>query len=342
VTPSSPSYGQTLSFDTTVAPVAPGDGTPTGEVTFKVNKFAGTSDATGYVAFDPATDLLPAGAHHVEAYYAGDDNFTGSQSNAFVVTVDRAETTVSYLGDYLAITGNGFTFKADVDSPVGSCVTGRAVTFTLLDGTTTVESFTATSGAGGAVTKTVSTTGWTLGAFDVLVEVAETANCAAADNEAAADVVTVASPGAAATGGGWYFWRDSGAGKRVSFGFTVSKQADNSYKGSLLLMNQGMWRIKANLDSFTRTDAQGQAGGTGTLYQWVLAVPGDPTSGSWQNPRTVSFKIVFTDEAAGRAKGKKGVVVDQFALTQISVRSSNPPLPVSTLKGLRGGNIVLR
>jgi hypothetical protein len=342
VTPSSPSYGQTLSFDTTVAPVAPGDGTPTGAVTYKVNKFAGTPDATGYVSFDPATDLLPAGTHHVEAYYAGDDNFTGSQSNAFVVTVDQAETTVSYLGDYLAIAGNDFTFKANVDSPVGSCETGRAVTFKLLDGATVVQSFTATSGAGGAVTKTVSTTGWTLGAFDVLVEVAESSdgNCAAADNEAAMDVITVASPGDAATGGGWYFWKDSGAGKRVNFGFTVSKQADNSYKGSLLLMNQGVWRIKANLDSFTRTDAQGQAGGTGTLYQWVLADPGDPTSGSWQNPRPVSLKITFTDEAAGKAKGRKGTVVDQFALTNISVKGAT--LPVSGLKGLRGGNIVLR
>jgi hypothetical protein len=340
VTPAHPTYGQTLSFDTTVAPVAPGDGTPSGDVTYKVNKFAGTPDATGYVDFDPASDLLPAGTHHVEAYYAGDDNFTGSQSNAFVVEVDQAETTVAYLGDYLAILGNDFTVKANVDNPVGSCETGRAVTFTLDNGVDTPIVITATSGAGGAVSKTVSTTGWPLGQYDVLVEVAETANCTAADNAEAMDVVTVASPGDAATGGGWYFWKDAGAGKRVNFGFTVSKQADNSYKGSLLLMNQGVWRLKGNLDSYTRTDAAGQAGGTGTLYQWVLADPGDPTTGSWQNPRTVSFKIAFTDEAAGRAKGKKSTVVDKFALTNLSVRGAT--LPVSGLKDLKGGNIVLR
>lgn len=340
VTPASPTYGQTLSFDTTVAPVAPGAGTPSGAVTYQVNKFAGTADATGYQAFDPATDLLPAGTHHVEAYYAGDDNFTGSQSDAFVVEVDKAETTVAYLGDYLAILGNSFTFKANVDSPVGSCEVGRDVTFSLLDGSTVVRSFTATSGAGGAVSKTVDTTGWPTGEYDVLVEVAGTANCTAADNAGAMDVVTVASPGDAATGGGWYFWKDSGAGKRVNFGFSVSKEADNTYKGSLLLMNQGVWRLKGDLNSYTRTDQAGQAGGTGTLYQWVLADPSDPTSGSWQNPRGVSFKVGFSDYAAGKAKGKKSVVVDQFALTNLSVRGTT--LPVSGLKNLMGGNIVLR
>lgn len=342
VTPANPTYGQTLSFDTIVAPVAPGAGTPSGEVTYEVNKFAGTPEATGYQAFDPSTDLLPAGTHHVEAIYPGDDSFEGSRSNAFVVEVDKAETTVSYLGDYLAILGNDFTFKANVDSPVGTCEVGREVTFTLLDGSTPVGSFTATSGAGGAVSKTVSTTGWLAGEFDVLVEVAGSSdgNCASADNAGAMDVVTVASPGDAATGGGWYFWKDAGASKRVNFGFTVTKEADNTYKGSLLLMNQGAWRLKGDLDSFTRTDAKGQAGGTGTLYQWVLADPSDPTTGSWQNPRTVSFKIAFTDMAAGKATGKKGAVVDQFALTNLSVRGAT--LPVSGLKGLKGGNIVLR
>jgi hypothetical protein len=126
----------------------------------------------------------------------------------------------------------------------------------------------------------------------------------------------------------------------VNFGFTVSKEADNTYKGSLLLMNQGAWRLKGDLNSYTRTDQAGQAGGTGTLYQWVLADPSDPATGSWQNPRPVSFKVAFSDYVAGKAKGKKGVVVDQFALTNISVRGAT--LPVSGLKSLMGGNIVLR
>lgn len=340
VTPSSPTYGELVSFDTTVAPVAPGDGTPTGAVSYKVNKFAGTPDATGYVDFDPATDLLPAGTHHVEAYYAGDGNFNGSQSNAFVVTVDQAETTVAYLGDYLAITGNDFLLKADVDSSAAGCLVGREVTFTLDDGVHTPIVLDATSGAGGAVSKLVSNVSWPTGQYDVLVEVAESDNCTAADNAAAADVITVASPGDAATGGGWYFWKDSGAAKRVNFGFTVSKEADNSYKGSLLLVNQGAWRLKGNLDSFTKDGSAGQAGGTGTLYQWVCSNPSDPLTCSWQNPQAVSFKIMFTDYAAGKAKGKKSAVVDQFALRQISVRNST--LPISDLKDLKGGNIVLR
>jgi len=342
VAPLMRTYGVTLSFTTTVAPVAPGAGTPTGAVTYVVNKF-GNSDVpnVGWEAYDPATDVLPAGTHNVEALYPGDDNFNDSRSDTFVVTVDKATSTVTYLGDYLAIVGNDFTFKANVDSAVPDCKGSRSVTFKLTDGTTVVRSFTASSGAGGAVTRTVSTTGWTPGEFDVLVQVAESGNCTAADNAAAMDLITVASPGAAATGGGWYFWKESGAAKRVNFGFAVSQQADKTYKGSLLLMNQGAWRLKGTMDSFTRAEAQGQAGGTGTLSQWVCTNQSDPLTCSWQNPRAVSFKISFTDLAAGKAGGKKTVVVvDQFALSQISLKGST--LPVSLLMPLKGGNIVLR
>ena len=148
-----------------------------------------------------------------------------------MVTVEQ--TTVSYLGDYLAIVGTSFVLKANVDSTVASCRTGRAVTFTLDDGVGGLAPIIvtgATSGAGGAVSKAVDTSGWAPGEYYVLVEVAASSdgNCTAADNATSMDLVTVAPASAAATGGGWYFWKADGAGKRVNFGFTVSKQTDNT------------------------------------------------------------------------------------------------------------------
>ena len=66
----------------TVAPVAPGAGTPTGTVTFSVDGTSvGTADLTHGTASLDYT--LPSGkTHAVSATYAGDTNFTGSSASA--------------------------------------------------------------------------------------------------------------------------------------------------------------------------------------------------------------------------------------------------------------------
>jgi hypothetical protein len=63
----------------TVAPVAPGAGTPTGTVTFmKGNTVLGTAQLVGGQAFLYLGSTLGPGKHTVTAIYSGDDDFLGS------------------------------------------------------------------------------------------------------------------------------------------------------------------------------------------------------------------------------------------------------------------------
>lgn len=78
---------------------------------------------------------------------------------------------------------------------------------------------------------------------------------AAANAASLKAVRMVASPGAAATGGGWYTLSGSG---RVNFGFTVRKvdstcASNCAYKGQLLLINTGKWWLKGNLTTYSKT-----------------------------------------------------------------------------------------
>jgi hypothetical protein len=61
----------------------------------------------------------------------------------------------------------------------------------------------------------INTTGWQEGIYTIKASFAGTASCESSSDEA---TLTVASPGEAATGGGWYTLPGSG---RANFGFTV-------------------------------------------------------------------------------------------------------------------------
>jgi hypothetical protein len=80
--------GQTLTLNATVAPVAPGSGTPTGNVSFYDGAtLLGTAPVQGDMAsFNPAQ--LSPGTHSITATYGGDADFTGSTSPAFSEVVN--------------------------------------------------------------------------------------------------------------------------------------------------------------------------------------------------------------------------------------------------------------
>jgi hypothetical protein len=69
--------GTSVTFTMTLSPVAPGAGTPTGTVNFRINGSIGGSGAltSGVAAF--ASNSLPHGTNTVIAEYAGDQNFVG-------------------------------------------------------------------------------------------------------------------------------------------------------------------------------------------------------------------------------------------------------------------------
>jgi hypothetical protein len=80
--PNPADFGQSVTLTATVAPVAPGAGTPTGTVTFLDGSvMLGTSTLTS-AHTATFTMLLAAGSHSLTASYGGDPNFSGSASSA--------------------------------------------------------------------------------------------------------------------------------------------------------------------------------------------------------------------------------------------------------------------
>ena len=150
----------------------------------------------------------------------------------------------------------------------------------------------------------------------------------------------MASPGAAASGGGWYTLSGSG---RVNFGFTVRKADSNcssncAYKGQLLLINTGKWRLKGNLTAYSKTSTgQSAASGTGDLYWWNASLKGG--LGDWAPAKSgVSYTINFYDSGkSGKSSG------DTFGIRIVYTPVAPQPstLPNSTPQPLKGGDIKL-
>ncbi len=88
--------GQSATVAYSVAVVAPGSGTPTGNITVS----DGTVSCTGTVAAGQCTlTFTSAGAKTLTATYAGDANFNGSVSAGAAHTVNKADTTTTITSD---------------------------------------------------------------------------------------------------------------------------------------------------------------------------------------------------------------------------------------------------
>lgn len=73
-------FGQSVTFTATVAPVAPGAGTPTGTVNFTVDGGTPTSAPLNNGQATFSTSSLAVGSHTIAASYAGDNNFNVSSA----------------------------------------------------------------------------------------------------------------------------------------------------------------------------------------------------------------------------------------------------------------------
>lgn len=128
--------GQSLTYTANVTAVAPGAGTPTGQVQFEVDgtPLGGPVTLSGGQATSPSTTLL-VGSHHVTANYLGDANFGGS-NNSYDQQVGAASTTtVASTSPNPSVFGQAVTLRAEVsvDGP-GSGDPAGQVKFTV-DGT---------------------------------------------------------------------------------------------------------------------------------------------------------------------------------------------------------------
>ena len=159
VTPPQPWVsGQALTILATVAPLAPGTGTPPGTVTFYNGSTKLGSGTLNKAATDQTTFVakLPAAAtNSLTAVYAGDTNYNTSTTTNVIEPVAPAQTTtVLQSSKNPSVNGQPVTFTATVTvkSPGSGTPTGQ-VTFT--NGSTTLG--TGTLGANGVATYATST-----------------------------------------------------------------------------------------------------------------------------------------------------------------------------------------
>lgn len=263
-------------------------------------------------------------------------------TNGFVV--GRASTSIVYGGQQLVMIGNSLVPSATLSSPVAACKGGKTVSFSLDANPLTGAAASyplgsaTTNSSGQATGAGIATAGWLEGQYTITASFAATASCDASSYEAS---LAVASPGAAASGGGWYSLSGTG---RSNFGFNVRKVSNttNSYKGQLLLINNGKWRIKGTLTGYGLTGTSGltatkagSATGTGSLYWWNPAL--NAGLGGWQLAQSpLSFTINFSASAAGK-KASPGSFGIQFGYRPVSPQPS--ALPTSVAQLLKGGTV---
>ncbi|HEV8723216.1 MAG TPA: Ig-like domain repeat protein, partial [Candidatus Binatia bacterium] len=114
-------YGQSVTFTATVTAVAPGVGTPTGTVQFKIDgvNFGSAKILSSGSATSDATTSLAVGARSITSVYSGDTNFnaTGTGSStapAFTQNINKADANC---------TVSGFTgpYDGTAHGATGSC-----------------------------------------------------------------------------------------------------------------------------------------------------------------------------------------------------------------------------
>ncbi|MGW3269588.1 beta strand repeat-containing protein, partial [Streptomyces sp. NPDC001056] len=140
VSPTPSAFGEPVTVTVVVAPVAPGAGVPTGDVTFTITgdgggTFTATLDGSGRATLTIAT--LGTGSHDITATYPGDADFTGSTSTQTQTVNAAATTTTLVTSPNPTLSGESFTATATV-APVapGAGTPTGTVTFALSGGTT--------------------------------------------------------------------------------------------------------------------------------------------------------------------------------------------------------------
>jgi hypothetical protein len=277
-----------------------------------------TVAVSGMTRDGTVTAAVPQGAVSDAAGNAS----TASTSRDNTVGYASARTALLYTGQQIVAPGGNLALQATLSSAFPPCINDLSVTFLLDDNPIA----TVTTTSSGVAKTSVPTTGWPEGVYTLTARFAAqsvpvtggTAACSASSDDA---TLTVAGPGQAATGGGWYTLSGSG---RINFGMTVRQVPRTSpaqYKGQLLLINNGKWRLKGDLTSYSKTGTSGAASGTGSLYAY------DPATGEYVLDRSgVSFTISFKDNGSG---GRKSTP-DTFGI-HIDARPPTPSRRCRTL-----------
>ena len=291
------------------------------------------------VALSTATGAdATAGTHVITASGGVADNYTINHVNG-TLTVTAATVNILYTGDQIVKLGETFVAKAQLSGPNAMSISNIKVCFFIEDNIEERKLGEKTTDSSGLVTlDAINTSGWDSGVYTIIARTCD-ANVAIVEDEA---TFTVADPGDAATGGGWYTL--SGVG-RVNFGFTVRKVPNTDpvqYKGQVLIINNEKWRLKGELNDYVAVNNQGAASGTGKLYRWDASL--NSGLGDWVLVNNnVSFTISFADNNAVIVKKTKTITPDTFGIhIDYMVDVNDPILPNSSPTDLKGGNIDMK
>ena len=147
-------FGQSVTLTATVSATSPGNGTPTGTVTFKDGA---TSLATNNLTAGSATytsSTLSVTSHSITAVYNGDSNFTTNTSSALSQVVNKSDTTATLTSSTNpTVFGQAVVFTATVAAASPGVGTPSG-TVTFKDGATALSTNTL---SGGQVNYTNST-----------------------------------------------------------------------------------------------------------------------------------------------------------------------------------------
>ncbi|MDB5330308.1 MAG: hypothetical protein JWP03_1459 [Phycisphaerales bacterium] len=212
--------GQSVSFTATVAPVAPGAGTPAGTVQFVIDGANSGSPITlsGGSATSASIVLSTAGQHSVSAVYSGSSSFAGSTATSVTQTVNKASTSAALASSLNPATaGQSVTFTATLSAiaPGAGTPTG---TVTFFDGTTAVGS--GTLSASGKATWTTSTL--SAASHSISASYAADSNFAGSTSATLNETINPATTTASTTTGVVSSANPTVFGQGVSFTATVS------------------------------------------------------------------------------------------------------------------------
>ena len=125
--------GQGITYTATVAPIAPGSGSPTGPVVFYDGATPiGTANLVGGQAAISVSASLPGQLHFIHAIYGGDTNFVTSGSNVVTETVSRRSN--SHLTAFAQVARGGVRVVANLLPAVAGGGAPTGVVTLLVDG----------------------------------------------------------------------------------------------------------------------------------------------------------------------------------------------------------------
>ena len=181
--------GQPVTLSTTVSPMAPAMGSPTGTVTFLDGRVFLGSQALSNGTATFSTSTLAVGAHSIMVYYAGDTNFTAADSAFLAQVVNKGGSVVALASNANPSLFAGsvmFTATVTAASPAAGTPTG---TVTFLDGTTIIGTQTLTSGQAALSTSALSS-----GTHVITASYSGDTNFTAATSAALAQAITGWAP----------------------------------------------------------------------------------------------------------------------------------------------------